>query len=91
MFCFSIDYRCSFFKPNFEIMDENMNPVLKVIGPRCIIRTCPCDNKFQITQLDGESEIGQITNKWNFMAGITKADNFGMECMRETIFLFLLF
>ncbi len=40
----------SCWKAHFDILDENHNEVLKIVGPTCICNgpCCPCINEFQV-------------------------------------------
>lgn len=68
-------------RPKYGIYDENHEKVLNVIGPKCICNSamCPTDNKFKITSLDGETEVGNVTEFYSgfFQEMFTSAENFG--------------
>ena len=47
---FKVNQRFSLWKATYEILDENKEPILKVLGPCCIWdgACCPCDNNFRV-------------------------------------------
>lgn len=74
--------RGSKWKPHFDILDANFEPVLKIWGPCCRCQTICCmeDVDFTLLTYDESQQIGKISKQW---AGITrewftKADNFGI-------------
>ncbi len=49
---YSIYFRCSFWRANFELKDVNGNVVFTIIGPGCICDgpySCCCENKFTVS------------------------------------------
>lgn len=75
----------SWWKAKYDILDENRETVLKILGPCCILDgpLCCGDNKFQLQTLDG-TEIGHVTKKHaGFVRELgTSADHFGISCKR---------
>ncbi|XP_063296810.1 phospholipid scramblase 2-like [Pelobates fuscus] len=66
--------------PKFSILNEREEEVLKISGPFMPCNCCS-DVNFELTTLDGTSQIGRIVNQW---AGLTQelftdADNFGVQ------------
>lgn len=72
----------SWWKAKYDILDENRETVLKILGPCCILDgpLCCGDNKFQLQTLDG-TEIGHVTKKHaGFVRELgTSADHFGIS------------
>ncbi|PIK54843.1 hypothetical protein BSL78_08272 [Apostichopus japonicus] len=70
-------------KAHYEILDANMEPVLKIWGPCCFCQAvcCTCDIDFKLMTLQESQEIGKISKQWAGIAKecFTKADNFGMQ------------
>jgi hypothetical protein len=76
--------RFSKWKDHFDILDENRQPVLRIIGP-CMVwdgACCPCDNKFRVMALDGQTEVGNVTKEYAgfIKEAFTTADNFSINC-----------
>ncbi|XP_071853334.1 phospholipid scramblase 1-like [Apostichopus japonicus] len=75
--------RGSSWKAHYEILDANMDPVLKIRGPCwfCQGVCCTCDVDFKVLSLDEDHEVGNITKQWAGFAKecFTKADNFGIQ------------
>lgn len=72
----------SFIKPCFEILDADLKPVVKIVGPCCIVDGWCCDNEFRVLTLDGNTECGKVTKKFSGYAKemFTSADNFTINC-----------
>jgi len=71
---------CSPWRPRFEVMDVDHQPILKLTGPFCICE-CPCfDVDFNVYTMDGE-EVGRINKQWSGLAKelFTESDNFGVS------------
>jgi len=68
------------FSPQFDILDENKNPVLRIEGPGCMVECCS-DMEFKVMSLDGLTQVGKVTKQWSgFMKeAFTDADNFGIN------------
>lgn len=66
--------------PKFTILNERMQPQLKIKGPCCDCM-CMSDVVFEVTSLDESTVVGQICKEWGgFMQeGFTDADNFGIS------------
>lgn len=77
-----VKQRGSFWKPNYEIYDENHNAVLKLEGPCCILDgpCCPVENEFSLMAMDGSTQIGKISKMYaGFIKEMfTKADRFSL-------------
>jgi hypothetical protein len=43
---------------------------------------CPCDNKFRVMALDGQTEVGAVTKEYSgfIKEAFTTADNFSINC-----------
>ncbi|XP_063965179.1 phospholipid scramblase 1-like [Lytechinus pictus] len=72
----------SWWYPHMDVMDADMNPILKIRGPCCICQTicCRCDVEFKVMSNDLSSELGVIQKQWSgwLRECFTKADHFGM-------------
>ncbi len=73
----------SFWKPRYEILDENHNKILKLEGPCCILDgpCCPVDNRFRLLT-PADQDIGEISKKYaGFVREmVTTSDRFGIRC-----------
>lgn len=76
--------RSSFWKANFDILDETDNVILKIEGPCCIWDgpCSPCDNEFKLLTADGMTQIGSLTKEYAGFAKemVTVSDNFTISC-----------
>ncbi|KAJ8048522.1 Phospholipid scramblase 2 [Holothuria leucospilota] len=74
--------RGSKWKPHFDILDADFNPVLKIRGPCCFCQgvCCTGDIEFSLMTPDDSQEIGKISKQWSGLGKelYTKADNFGI-------------
>lgn len=73
----------SFWKANYDILDETHEPILKIEGPCCICDgpCCPCDNEFKLLTLDKSSQIGAVKKVYaGFITEmVTMADRFTID------------
>lgn len=74
----------SFWKANYDILDEAHEPILKIEGPCCVLDgpCCPCDNEFKLLTLDKTSQIGSVKKVYaGFLTEmVTMADRFTIDC-----------
>ena len=79
----------SFWRAHYEILNENHERILKIVGPCCILdgACCPFDQKFRLLTLD-DNEIGSVKKQYaGFVREmVTTADRFGMKCNHQNIF-----
>ncbi|CAH2247030.1 phospholipid scramblase 1-like [Pelobates cultripes] len=66
--------------PKFSILNENEEEIFKIKGP-CIPCSCFSDVNFELTSLDGTSQVGRISKQWTGLVKetFTDADNFGVQ------------
>lgn len=73
----------SFWKANYDILDEFHEPILKIEGPCCICdgACCPCDNEFKLMTKDKSSQIGSVKKVYSgFLTElVTMADRFTID------------
>jgi hypothetical protein len=73
----------SFWKANYEILDENREKLLEIDGPCCICdgACCPCDNEFRLMTLNKDQQIGSIKKIYaGFLTELaTQADRFTLD------------
>ncbi|CAF0933088.1 unnamed protein product [Brachionus calyciflorus] len=67
----TIRQKGSFWKANYDILDERDQTILKIEGPCCIWdgACCPCENEFKLLTADGQTQIGSLTKEY---AGFVK-------------------
>lgn len=67
------------FSPQFDILDGNRNPILKMVGPDCTVECCS-DMEFKVLALDGFTEVGRVVKQWGgfIKEAFTDADTFGI-------------
>ncbi|XP_072175065.1 phospholipid scramblase 1-like [Diadema setosum] len=72
----------SWWYPHMDIMDADMNPVLKVRGPCCFCQAICCqgDLDFRLKSTDLQTDLGVIAKQWPgcFKECCTRADNFAI-------------
>ncbi|CAF1093710.1 unnamed protein product, partial [Brachionus calyciflorus] len=56
----------SFWRPYYDIMDENKNNLMRIEGPCCFINEimCPLDNFFTIMPIDRNVNLGKISKQY---------------------------
>jgi len=78
-------FRGSWWKPKFNILNENHDCILRIEGPCCIFDGpfCCGDSNFRVLSLNGDNEIGKVTKKYSSFAreAASTADNFTIECI----------
>ncbi|RNA22416.1 phospholipid scramblase 2-like isoform X1 [Brachionus plicatilis] len=80
----TIKQKGSFWKANYDILDETENVILKIEGPCCIWdgACCQCDNEFKLLTADGMTQIGSLTKEYaGFVKElVTLSDRFSISC-----------
>ncbi|XP_046381082.2 phospholipid scramblase 2-like isoform X1 [Haliotis rufescens] len=70
-------------EPRFAIMDPNMDTILTIVGPGCIIQgpCCTQDQEFVVSSANEENQVGKISKQWSgyLREAFTDADNFGIS------------
>ncbi len=81
----------SWYRPRFQVLDENHQPVLRVEGPWCLLDgpCCPCDSSFKLMPLSGDQELGSLKKLYAGFVNemVTTADRFSIQCKHSTIFM----
>jgi hypothetical protein len=65
--------------PIFSVKNANYETVLRIEGPFCTISCCG-DVDFEVTAIDGETQVGKITKQWSGLVRemFTDSDHFGV-------------